>query len=144
MPTSIQTIGAELQEAFGVSPERGHEVLNDHFDHAELEIFHIPEAPGDGRQSLTRADVSRKSAGVAGLDRRVTVENVRQLGDDTLVLQRVVSGTLPDSTTFSFPVVSIFTIKGGRIVRVIEVESREMLDTLTAAFRQLGALPASS
>jgi hypothetical protein len=70
---------------------------------------------------------------------RVKVNNVRQLGDDLLVLETVYSATLPGGEDVSFDDVIMWTFKNGRIVRQVQVASTDMWETFRNALQAVSA-----
>jgi hypothetical protein len=98
---------------------------------------HIP--PGghkiDGEWMLPKGPevLAATAAKYAVINLQHTVHHVRQIGDDLLVLETTMSATLPDGRAVSFPDVVMWTFKNGRIVRQVQIASKETWTTLRDA-----------
>jgi hypothetical protein len=143
----LLAIGNALRAGYNTSIAEGHAVMNAHFGPG-VRVYHVPELPGDG----TPVDLSKlgpaaeaETSALAKLEARINVETVRQTGDDTIVLETVFTGTLPNGSAFRFPNVLIYTFDGDKVSRLIEVASAEMWSTLQQAFIDLGfPIPSAS
>jgi ketosteroid isomerase-like protein len=138
--TTLEDIGNEIRDAYAVSMSAGHACWMRYVGEG-MRVFHVPELPGDG----TPVDVSRigqqadaEVVGLAKLDTRITVQAVRQVGDDLLILETEFTGTIPGGKAFSYPNVLLYSFADGKIVRLVEVGSRDMWSSLRAALAEVG------
>jgi hypothetical protein len=116
-------------------------IVNELADPEGFLHVHIP--PGghkiDGEWMMPKSidGVKAYAEKTGAINLRRTVDHVRQIGDDLLVLEITMSATLPDGRDVSFPNVMMWTFKNGRVVRQIQVASKELWvtlrDALTAA-----------
>ncbi|CAN5302447.1 hypothetical protein BH10PSE13_BH10PSE13_05280 [soil metagenome] len=112
-------VGIEIRDAFAVSTSTGWNVLGSHMNRDGVEGYHIPQLDVDGLlfvdcEALAVEGQAFDKAGI-----KVTVDVVRPLSDDTVILETTWSGTLP-SGDFSFPMPFVFTVMAGKVVRAIE------------------------
>ncbi len=139
--TDLLAIGNIIRDAYNSSIADGHAAWRDHVADG-LQVYHVPELPGDGTPVDLRmlGDAGQAETDALGkLDTRITVETVRQAGDDTVILETTFTGALPNGTRFRFPNVLMYTFRDGKIVGLVEVASAEMWSTLQAALRAVAS-----
>ncbi len=136
----LLAVGNEIKDGYGTSISDGHAAWQA-YARDGMRVYHVPELPGDG----TPVDLSKLLAAGRGgtealskLGTRITVEAVRQAGENTLILESVFTGTLPDGAPFRYPNVIIFSFRDGSIEQLVEVASAEMWSTLQQAMRATG------
>jgi ketosteroid isomerase-like protein len=132
-------IGTKIQKAYASSIAEGHASMNDYrADH--ISVIHVPAVKADGTSSGDKMGrrAEAEVAALKGLNAKLTVEAVQQAGDDTLILETALSGTLPNGQDFRFPEVMIYTFEDGKMVRLIAVGSTEMFSTLAPIMKELG------
>lgn len=132
-------IGHRIQEAYGKSVAEGHAAMGAYTAH-DVEIVHVPEVAADGASSADKLEERGKSeaAALAKLQARLTIEAVRQAGDDLLILETALTGTLLNGTDFRFPEAMLHTFRDGKIVRTVLVGSTEMFSRLAPVMKELG------
>ena len=132
-------IGHRIQEAYASSVAEGHAAMGAYTAH-DVEIVHVPEVAADGHSSAEKLEgrAEAEAAALAELKAHLTIETVRQAGDDLLILETALSGTLPDGTDFRFPEAMLHTFRDGKIVRTVLVGSTEMFSTLAPVMKELG------
>jgi ketosteroid isomerase-like protein len=132
-------IGSKIQSAYASSVAEGHAAMSA-YTSDNVSVFHVPAVAADGTSSgekLARRSEAEVSA-LKGINAALTVDAVQQAGDDTLILETNLSGTLPNGLDFRFPEVMIYTFQEGKIVRMILVGSNEMFSTLAPVMKELG------
>src|ERR1700686_3966418 len=100
MSEGAEIIGTRLRDAYAISVAEGHALLNSYVSADKFEVFHVPEVPGDGPQALRPEDVNREAGALDKLGGRLSVDVVRPVGLDTVILERVLTGTLPNGDPF--------------------------------------------
>ncbi len=136
MAQDLEAIGNELREAYAVSVAKGHEVFGSYMA-PDMKSFHVPAGAHDGEQDITPEMAAQEAGALEKLGGRLSVESVRVIGDDTLVMERVLTGTFPDGAAFRFQMASVFTFRDGKCVRSIGFVPKETSEGLAAAFRQV-------
>jgi hypothetical protein len=137
MTTNLVAIGNRIRDAYASSNGEGTAAWLS-YGAPGLQVFHVPELPGDGTPfdpTQLRDSVDAEAAALEKINCRIDVRTVRQIADDTLVLDAVFTGTLPEGTDFLYSNVLIYTFAGDRIVRLVEVASEDMWQTLSKALR---------
>jgi hypothetical protein len=142
MAKELLEIGHRVRDAYASSFAEGSKLSNQLASPEGYLHVHIPGVSHkqDGEWITPASDYGAgQSEAFARINLRVTVNNVRQLGDDLLVLETVYSATLPDGRDVSFDDVIMWTFEGGRMVRQVQVASTEMWDTLREALVAVSA-----
>jgi hypothetical protein len=141
MAANLAEIGNRVRDAYNSSFAEGSKVFHELADPAGYLHVHIPAVSHkqDG-EWMVPSDNYAATADVMGrIKLRVTVNNVRQIGDDLLVLETVYSATLPSGEDVSFDDIVMWTFKDGRVVRQIQVASTLMWETLRNALQTVSA-----
>lgn len=142
MAMELLEIGRRVQAAYASSFAEGSRILNEIASPEGYLHVHIPGVSHkrDGEWITPSSDYGAGQADVyARIGLRVRVDDVRQLGDDLLVMEAVFSATLPDGRDVSFGDVIMWTFRDGRVVRQVQVASTEMWDTLRDALVSVDA-----
>lgn len=141
MPANLAEIGERLRAAYNSSFAEGLKGFQELVDPAGYLHVHIPAVSHkkDGEWLTPKTDYTQQAAVMAKINLRVTVNSVRQIGDDLLVLETIYSATLPSGEDVAFDDVVMWTFKDGRIVRQIQVASEEMWETLRTALQTVSA-----
>jgi ketosteroid isomerase-like protein len=142
MTQELFKIGNQIRDAYASSFAEGLKLFNQLCAPEGYLHVHIPAVSHkqDGEWITPGSDYGVQTAAVMGrINLGVVVNNVRQLGDDLLVLETVYSATLADGTNVSFDDVILWTFKNGRIVRQVQVASTAMWDTFRNALQALNA-----
>jgi ketosteroid isomerase-like protein len=137
MGTNLIEIGNEIRDAYASSIAEGHAAWLAYAGPG-MQVFHVPELPGDGTPidpELARAGAAAEVDALAAIRCRIAVESVRRAGDDLLVLETVFTGTLPGGDDFRYDNVLLYMFEDGRITRLVEVASGDMWSTLSKALR---------
>jgi ketosteroid isomerase-like protein len=135
MTTNLIEIGNHIRDAYAASNGEGTATWLS-YGAPGLQVFHVPELPGDGTPfdpTQLGDSVGAEADALEKIHCRIDVQTVRQLGDDTLALETVFTGVLPDGNDFRYTNVLIYTFRDGRIVRLVEVASEDMWSTLSKA-----------
>jgi hypothetical protein len=142
MTKELLEIGRRVQAAYASSFAEGSKILNEIASPGGYLHVHIPGVSHkqDGEWITPASDYGSGQADVfAKINLRVAVNDVRQLGDDLLVLEAVFSASLPDGRDVTFDDVIMWTFVNGRVVRQVQVASTEMWDTLRDALVAVNA-----
>jgi ketosteroid isomerase-like protein len=141
MTTSLLDIGNRIQRAYASSFAEGLQAFNEVVDPDGYLHVHIPAVSHkqDGEWITPDNKYTAQAEVMARIHLRVSVNAVRQIGDDLLVLETVYSATLPGGKDVSFDDIILWTFKNGRIVRQIQVASTEMWDTLRTGLQAASA-----
>jgi len=115
-------IGTEIQDAFAQSTSQGWNMMGHHLSESGVEGYHIPEIEVDGLMNIDREALAKEGKAFEQVDIKVTVDRVRPISDDTVILETRWTGTVA-SGDFDLPMAFIFTVMGGKIVRAIETYS---------------------
>jgi ketosteroid isomerase-like protein len=137
MTTNLLEIGNQIRDAYATSIGAGHTAWLGHAAPG-MQVFHVPELPGDGTPidpEQIRAGAEAEVDALAKIDCNIAVETVRQVGDDLLVLETVFTGTLPSGDDFRYDNVLLYTFRDGKIVRLVEVAPGDMWSVLSKALR---------
>jgi hypothetical protein len=135
MTTNLVEIGNDIRDAYNSSNAEGTAKWLSYAGPG-LQIFHVPELPGDGTPfdpSQLGDSVDAEGSALEKINCKIDVQSVRQLGDDTLALETVFTGTLPGGDDFRYSNVLIYTFRDGKIARLVEVASEDMWTTLSKA-----------
>jgi hypothetical protein len=135
--TNLLDIGARIQAGYASSIAEGHAAWTGHVGEG-MQVFHVPAMRGDGTPIDPSQLAGAADAEVVALEKiscRITVDAVRQAGDDLLILEAVYTGVLPNGENFSYPNVLLFTFDDDSITRIVEVASADMWSTLARALR---------
>ncbi|MFI5053229.1 MAG: nuclear transport factor 2 family protein [Acidimicrobiia bacterium] len=138
MTANLIEIGNQIRAAYATSMGDGHAAWLGHAGPG-MQVFHVPELPGDGTPidpEQVRAGAAAEVDALAKIQCRIDVETVRQAGDDLLILETVFTGTLPDGNDFRFDNVLLYTFRDGKIARLVEVASGDMWSTLSKALQE--------
>ena len=119
---TAEEIGYEIQEAFARSTSQGWNTVGEHLSASGVEGYHIPEIEVDGLMIIDREALAREGKAFEKVDISVTVDRVRPIADDTVILETRWTGTV-ESGDFDLPMAFIFTVMAGKIVRAIETYS---------------------
>jgi ketosteroid isomerase-like protein len=139
---SLLEYGYRVRDAHASSFAEGMKAMNELASPDGYLHVHIPAVnhKQDGEWLVPKADYGAAQAkNMAAINLRVKVNNVRQIGDDLLVLETVYSATLPDGKDVAFDDVILWTFKNGRMVRQIQVATPGMWDTLVKALQAVNA-----
>src|ERR1700722_4955109 len=143
MTTNLIEIGHKIRDGYASSVTEGHAAWMHRISPDGMRHIHVPEmthkADGVDLPPADDSEVEAKAHALDMINTRVSVENVRQAGDDVLILETLYTGTLPDGKEFRFPDIQLFTFHDAKIVQLIQVASAEMCATLLGAMKTLSA-----
>ena len=144
MTTNLIELGNQIRDGYASSVAEGHAAWMHYISPDGMRHIHVPEMThkADGQLDFPPSDDSEVEAKAHALDMiktRVVVENVRQAGNDMLILETLYTGTLPDGNDFRYPDTQLFTFRDGKIVQLIQVASAEMWATLLGALKTVSA-----
>jgi ketosteroid isomerase-like protein len=146
MATNLIEIGNQIRDAYATSMGDGHAAWLG-YAAPGIQVFHVPELPGDGTPidpEQVRAGAEAEVDALAKINCRIDVATVRQAGDDLLMLETVFTGTLPNGSDFRFDNVLLYTFRDGKIVRLVEVASGDMWSTLQKALQEAAGYTGAS
>ena len=136
--TDLLDIGSTIRDAYATSIGEGHKAWMGYAAKG-MTVYHVPELPGDGTPlgdlDQLAAGADAETSALEKISCKITVEAVRQTGDDLLILECVFTGVLPSGDAFSYPNVLLFTFRDDKIARLVEVASADMWSTLSKALR---------
>jgi ketosteroid isomerase-like protein len=132
-------IGRQVQKAYASSIAEGHSAMNAYMA-SDVSVIHVPaiKADGSSRADTMGRRAAAEVAALKALEARVSIEDVQQAGDDTLIVEMVLSGRFPTGDSFQFPEVMIYTFENERVTRLIAVGSRDMFATLAPVMKEFG------
>jgi ketosteroid isomerase-like protein len=141
MAANLLDVGNRIRDAYAASFAEGLKLFNELAEPQGYLHVHIPAVSHkqDGEWITPDTKYGAQAEVMGRIHLRVSVNNVRQIGDDLLVLETVYSATLPGGKDVSFDDIILWTFKNGRITRQIQVASTQMWDTLRNALQTVSA-----
>jgi hypothetical protein len=104
-----------------------------------LRVYHVPAGPDDGRLIPPAEYMKGVDDEITAFDKLhlvIDVGEVRQAGDETLIVETSFAATGSDGSKLGFPNLWIWTVREGRLQQVIEVMG-EGIEAFGAAYQAL-------
>jgi hypothetical protein len=137
MGTDLIAMGIGMREAYARSATEGQRYMQSLFSREGLRVYHVPAGPDDGRLIPPDEYMKGVEDEITAFDKlRVVIDvgEVRQAGDETLIVETYFAATGPDGSKLGFPNVWIWTVREGHLQQVIEVMG-EGIEAFGAAFQ---------